>query len=170
MKTNSQKYIAENRAPRVQIAYDVEVSGEQKTVELPFVMGVLADLSGHDADVLPQVSERRFVEIDQASFDLHMQQISPSLFLQIKNHISGEGVLVADLQFKKIEDFRPDQVARQIPALAKLLEAREKLSSLLAYMDGKTNTSELINQILNDKKLLEQLAKSKKTDSDVHQD
>jgi type VI secretion system protein ImpB len=164
MKTNSQKYIAENRAPRVHIAYDVEVSGEQKTVELPFVMGVMADLSGHDAAALPQVAERRFVEVDESNFDVRMREISPSLQLRTPNQITGDSLLVADLQFRKMEDFRPDQVARQIPALASLLEAREKLSALLAYMDGKTSTSDVLRQILQDKELLKQVAELKRLD------
>lgn len=165
MKTNSQKYIAENRAPRVHIAYDVEVSGEQKTVELPFVMGVMADLSGHDAASLPPVAERRFVEIDQSNFDTRMREISPSLHLRAANRVTGDGLLVADLQFRKMEDFRPDQVARQIPALASLLEAREKLSALLAYMDGKASASEVLRQVLQDKKLLKQVAELKRPDA-----
>ena len=164
MKTNSQKYLAENRAPRVHIAYDVEVSGEQKTVELPFVMGVMADLSGHDANALPQVSERRFIEVDESNFDTRMQDIAPSLLLRTPNRLNGDGLLVADLQFRKMDDLRPDQVARQIPALASLLDAREKLSALLAYMDGKTSTSDVLQQILSDKKLLEQVATRQRPD------
>jgi type VI secretion system protein ImpB len=161
MKANSQKYLTENRAPRVQIMYDVEVAGEQKTVELPFVMGILADLSGHDSDALPQVSDRRFVDIDASTFDLRQREISPSLTLQVNNQISGDGLLNVDLQFRCMEDFRPDQVARQIPALRSLLEAREKLSTLLAYMDGKAGAEEILNQILHNQKLLEQVAKKK---------
>lgn len=164
MKTNSQKYLAENRAPRVHIAYDVEVSGEQKTVELPFVMGVMADLSGHDTHSLPPVSDRRFLDIDQSNFDTSLQKISPSLLLKVQNRLGGEGLLAADLQFRKMEDFRPDQVARQIPALASLLEAREKLSALLAYMDGKTSASDVLQQVLNDKGLLKQVAALKLPD------
>jgi type VI secretion system protein ImpB len=158
MKTNSQKYLGENRAPRVHIAYDVEVSGEQKSVELPFVMGVMADLSGHDSNALPSVVDRRFVDIEASSFDMRMQEISPSLHLKADNKLTGEGVLTADLQFRRIEDFRPDKVAKQIPALASLLDARQKLSALLSYMDGKAGAGELLKQILENKELLKQIA------------
>lgn len=154
---DSQKFIAENRAPRVQIAYDVEVSGETKMVELPFVMGVLADLSGHDANSLPPLNERSFVDIDVTNLDRRMREITPSLFLQVKNQLTGEGAINTDLKFTKMDDFRPDEVARQVPALRKMLEAREKLAALLAYMDGKAGAEELLRHVLQDKSLLEQL-------------
>jgi type VI secretion system protein ImpB len=161
-KSNSQKLLAEVRAPRVQIVYDVEVSGEQKSVELPFVMGVMADLSGYDAPALPPVKERRFVEIDAANFDRRMRDVSPGLQMQVPNHLGQEGVMDVRLQFCQMEDFRPDRVARQIPALASLLEAREKLSTLLSYMDGKTRASDLLQQVLDNTQLLQQIANSEK--------
>jgi type VI secretion system protein ImpB len=158
MKNNSQKLLAETRAPRVQIVYDVEVSGEHKSVELPFVMGVMADLSGHDAPALPPVKERHFVEIDASNFDRRLQEISPGLEMKVPNRLSDGGEMAVELQFRQMEDFRPDRLARQIPALASLLEAREKLSTLLSYMDGKTRAGDLIKQVLDDKGLLTQIA------------
>lgn len=170
MKANSQKLLAETRAPRVQIVYDVEVSGERKSVELPFVMGVMADLSAHDAAALPPVKERRFVEIDNTNFDRRLQEVSPGLQLRVPNRLGDDGVMVADLQFRQMEDFRPDHVARQIPALASLLDAREKLSTLLSYMDGKTRAGELIQQVLGDKKLLSQIAEAGPMDTNGRAD
>lgn len=154
MNLSSQKKISQTRSPRVQIVYDVDVSGEAKSVELPFVMGVMGDFSGDNANALPPVSERRFHELDIHHFDQFMADIAPQVSVKVPNELSGNGLLQADLTFRRMEDFNPDEVARQIPSLAKLLEAREKLSALLAYMDGKSGAEELLGQILNDKALL----------------
>jgi type VI secretion system protein ImpB len=160
---NSQKLIGGDRAPRVQIEYDVEVYGESRQVELPFVMGVLSDLSGHAANHLPPLNQRNFVEIDSGNFNHRMREIGPELQLQVKNHLTGEGALGVDLKFRQMDDFRPDELARQVPALARLLDAREKLSSLLAYMDGKSGAEDLLKRILHDKPLLEQITNATDT-------
>lgn len=162
--------LSEVRAPRVQIAYDVEVSGQNKSVELPFVMGVMADLSGHDAAALPPVKDRSFVEIDAANFDRRMQEVTPGLRIHVPNRLAQDqgDMMAVDLQFQQMDDFRPDRLARQIPALANLLDAREKLATLLLYMDGKFNAADLIKQLLDNQQLLSQVADLESTQAGVH--
>lgn len=160
MDIGSQRRISQSRAPRVQIVYDVEVSGEAKSVELPFVMGVMGDFSGHDAENLPPGSERRFKEVDAHNLDRFMREVSPTLDLRVPNELNGIGSMDARLKFQKMDDFNPDEVARQVPALAKLMEAREKLSTLLAYIDGKAGAEELLGRILKDQPLLEAISQS----------
>jgi len=169
METNSQRNLKTNRAPRVQIEYDVEVNGQTRQVELPFVMGVLSDLSGDNTGDLPIIAEREFTEINQANIDQRMREISPQLQLRVTNHLTGEGQLDMPLRFEKMDDFRPDNIARQVPALNRLLEAREKLSALLTYMDGKAGAEELVSRIVQDRPLLAQIdekgKKAQATDS-----
>src|ERR1700759_2321917 len=108
---SSQKLIARNRAPRVQIEYDVEVFGSEKKMELPFVMGVLADLSGKPVEPLPAVSERRFLDIDIDNFDERMKAVRPRVVFAVPNTLTGEGQLMVDMSFESIEDFAPAAVA-----------------------------------------------------------
>src|SRR4051812_5061206 len=138
MATSSQKFIARNRAPRVQIEYDVELYGAEKKVQLPFVMGVLSDLSGKPAEALPPVAERSFVSIDIDNFDQCMKAMKPRVAFSVPNLLTGEGGNVAvDLTFEKMDDFSPAAVARNVDGLKQLLEARQQLANLLTYMDGK---------------------------------
>jgi type VI secretion system protein ImpB len=157
-KSSSQKFIGRNRAPRVQIEYDVELYGSQKAVELPFVMGVMADLSGDASESLPPVDERKFLSIDSENFDDRMKSMQPKLAMSVPNALTGEGNLPLDLTFQRMEDFSPAAVARQVPALKTLLEARSQLSNLLTYMDGKTGAEALITKLLADPALLKSLA------------
>lgn len=159
---SSQKFIARNRAPRVQIEYDVELYGTQKKVQLPFVMGVLANLSGNPAEPLPPVVERNFSEISVENFDDRLKGSKPRVAFQVPNKLTGEGNLNVDLGFEKMDDFLPGQVARKVPALAKLLEARTQLANLITYMDGKSGAEELIARVLQDPGLLKSLAASTK--------
>ncbi|QOZ84197.1 MULTISPECIES: type VI secretion system contractile sheath small subunit [Chromobacterium] len=148
---DAQKFIGESRAPRVQIEYDVEVYGSQKKVELPFVAGVLADLSGDNTEPLGAVEDRRFTEIDVENFDLRMAQIAPELSYHVKNVITDDGTLIPiDLSFDSMESFEPAEVVKKIPELAVLLDARSQLKELLTYMDGKVAAEELIEQLLKD--------------------
>src|SRR3954454_24159469 len=133
-----QKFIARNRAPRVQIEYDVEVYGAEKKVQLPFVMGVLADLSGQPKDPLAPVAERKFLEIDVDNFDERLKAMKPRVAVQVPNTLTGEGNMNIDMTFESLADFSPAAVARKVPALAQLLEARTQLANLITYMDGKT--------------------------------
>ena len=162
MAQSSQKFIARNRAPRVQIEYDVELYGAEKKIQLPFVMGVFADLSGKPTEPLPSVADRKFLDIDVDNFDDRMKAIKPRVAFQIPNTLTGEGNLSVDISFDSMDDFSPAAVARKVDALNKLLQARQQLSNLVTYMDGKTGAEELIAKVLNDPALLQTLAASKK--------
>jgi len=162
MATSSQKFIARNRAPRVQIEYDVELYGAEKKVQLPFVMGVLSDLSGKPSEPLPPVADRKFLEIDVDNFDSRMKSMKPRTAFQVPNTLTGEGNVAVDITFESMDDFSPAAVARKVDALAKLLEARQQLSNLITYMDGKTGAEELLAKVLADPALLGTLAAAKK--------
>lgn len=162
MAKSSQKFIARNRAPRVQIEYDVELYGAEKKIQLPFVMGVLADLSGKPADPLAPVADRKFLEFDVDNFDSRMKAMKPRVAFQVPNTLTGEGNLSVDITFENMDDFSPAAVARKVDALNKLLEARQQLANLVTYMDGKTGAEELISKLLSDPALLQTLAASKK--------
>jgi type VI secretion system protein ImpB len=157
-KASSQKFIARNRAPRVQIEYEVELYGAQKKVQVPFVMGVMADLSGDVAEPLPGVDERKFMAIDIDNFDERMKSMKPRVAFRVPNTLTGEGQLNVDITFESMDDFSPAAVARKVDALSKLLEARTQLSNLVTYMDGKSGAEELISKVLNDPALLKTLA------------
>jgi type VI secretion system protein ImpB len=161
-RASSQKFIARNRAPRVQIEYDVELYGAEKKIQLPFVMGVLADLSGKPAEALPPVNDRKFLEIDVDNFDSRMKAIKPRAAFQVPNTLTGEGNISLDITFESMDDFSPAAVARKVDALSKLLEARQQLSNLVTYMDGKSGAEELLAKVLQDPALLTSLAASKK--------
>jgi type VI secretion system protein ImpB len=161
-KESSQKFIARNRAPRVQIEYDVEVYGAEKKVQLPFVMGVLSDLSGQPAETLAPVAERKFLEIDVDNFDERLKSMKPRVAVQVPNTLTGEGNLAVDITFESMEDFTPGAIARKVDSLGKLLEARSQLSNLMTYMDGKTGAEELIARLLNEPALMQALTSSPK--------
>jgi type VI secretion system protein ImpB len=169
MATSSQKFIARNRAPRVQIEYDVELYGAEKKVQLPFVMGVLADLSGKPADpdkVVPP-ADRKFLEFDVDNFDARMKAMKPHAAFSVPNTLTGEGDLKVDLTFENMEDFSPAAIARKVDALNKLLEARTQLANLVTYMDGKGGAEDLLAKVLEDPALLATLAATKKPADDV---
>jgi type VI secretion system protein ImpB len=157
-KASSQKFIARNRAPRVQIEYDVETYGSEKKVQLPFVVGVMADLSGKPEEALAPVADRKFLEIDVDNFDDRMKAMKPRVAFMVPNTLTGEGNVAVDITFESMDDFSPAAVARKVDALNKLLEARTQLSNLLTYMDGKSGAEDLITKVLNDPALLQSLA------------
>jgi type VI secretion system protein ImpB len=157
MAQSSQKFIARNRAPRVQIEYDVELYGAEKKVQLPFVMGVLADLSGNPADPLEPVADRKLLEIDVDNFDDRLKSMKPRVAFNVPNTLTGEGNLSVDLTFQSMDDFSPAAIARKVSGLDKLLEARTQLANLVTYMDGKGGAEELIAKIINDPALLQSL-------------
>jgi len=165
-KKSSQKFIAKNRAPRVQIEYDVELYGAEKKIQLPFVMGVLADLSGKPTEPLPPVAERKALEIDVDNFDERLKSMKPRVAFQVPNTLTGEGNLNVDISFESMEDFSPAAVARKVDALDKLLQARTQLSNLLTYMDGKSGAEDLIAKALSDPTLLSSLAAAPKPDEE----
>jgi type VI secretion system protein ImpB len=168
-KASSQKFIARNRAPRVQIEYDVELYGAEKKIQLPFVMGVLADLSGKPADPLEPVAEREFLEIDVDNFDDRLKAMKPRVAFQVPNSLTGEGNMSVDITFESMDDFSPAAVASKVDSLNKLLQARTQLANLMTYMDGKSGAEELIAKALNDPALLQALAAAPKPESDASQ-
>ena len=161
-KESSQKCIARNRAPRVQIEYDVEVYGAEKKVQLPFVMGVMADLSGQPADPLAPVAERKFLEIDVDNFDERLKAMKPRVAVQVPNTLTGEGNLSVEMSFESMDDFTPAAIARKVGSLNKLLEARTQLSNLMTYMDGKTGAEDLIAKLLAEPALMQALTSAPK--------
>ncbi len=164
-KASSQKFIARNRAPRVQIEYDVELYGAEKTIQLPFIMGVMADLSGKPKDPLAPVADRDFLEIDVDNFDDRLKAMKPRVAFQVPNVLTGEGNLSVDITFESMDDFSPAAVASKVEGLNNLLQSRTQLANLLTYMDGKGGAEELIAKALNDPALLQSLASSAKPDA-----
>ena len=164
---SSQKFIARNRAPRVQIEYDVELYGAEKVIQLPFVMGVLADLSGKPAEALAPVADRKALEIDVDNFDERLKSMKPRAAFRVPNTLTGEGEISVDISFESMDDFSPAAVARKVDALNKLLQARTQLSNLLTYMDGKSGAEELIAKALNDPTLLQALASAPKPEDEA---
>ncbi len=161
-KMSSQKFIARNRAPRVQIEYDVELYGAEKKIQLPFVMGVMSDLSGKPAEALPPVADRKFLEIDVDNFNERLKAMKPRVAFQVPNTLTGEGNLNVDITFDSMDDFSPAAVARKVGALNQLLEARTQLANLITYMDGKSGAEELVAKLLQDPVLLQALASAPK--------
>lgn len=162
MAQSSQKFIARNREPRVQIEYDVELYGAEKKIQLPFIMGVMADLSGKPSDPLAPVADRKFLDIDVDNFDSRMKGIKPRAAFQVPNTLTGEGNINVDITFESMDDFSPAAIARKVDGLNKLFEARQHLSNLVTYMDGKGGAEELIAAVLQNTALLKSLADSKK--------
>jgi type VI secretion system protein ImpB len=146
----------------VQIEYDVELYGAEKKIQLPFVMGVMADLSGKPEDPLPPVADRKFLEIDVDNFDARMKSMKPRVAFQLPNTLTGEGNLPVDITFESMDDFSPAAVARKVEGLNKMLEARQQLSNLITYMDGKSGAEELIAKLLADPALLQTLTAQSK--------
>lgn len=161
-KASSQKFIARNRAPRVQIEYDVEVYGAEKKVQLPFVMGVMSDLSGKPAEALPAVADRKALEIDVDNFDERLKSMKPRVAFQVPNTLTGEGNMSVDITFESMDDFSPAAIAKKVDALSKLLDTRTQLSNLLTYMDGKSGAEDLIGKVLKDPALMQALASAPK--------
>ncbi|WP_172327976.1 type VI secretion system contractile sheath small subunit [Mangrovicoccus sp. HB161399] len=159
---SSQKFIARNRAPRVQIEYDVELYGAEKKVQLPFVMGVMSDLAGKSEVPQPGIADRKFLEIDVDNFDDRMKAMKPRAQFTVKNTLTGEGNLAVDLTFESMDDFSPAAIARKVEPLRELLEARESLSNLMSYMDGKPGAENLISEAISNPELLKSLAAAAK--------
>lgn len=158
--SSSQKFIARNRAPRVQIEYDVETYGAQKKVNLPFIVGVMSDLAGKsESDEAKKVlADRKFLEVDVDNFDRRMAALKPKVQFQVDNTLTGEGSMPISIEFESMEDFSPAKVAAKVDSLKKLMEARNQLSGLLTYMDGKTGAEELLAKVLHDPDLMKSIA------------
>lgn len=155
---SSQKFIARNRAPRVQIEYDVELYGAEKKVQLPFVMGVMSDLAGKSEVPQPGIADRKFLEIDVDNFDSRMKAMKPRVAFVVPNTLTGEGNMSVDITFESMDDFSPAAIARKVEPLKALLDARTQLSNLMTYMDGKPGAEELLTEALANPELLKSLA------------
>ena len=158
---SGQKFIKQNRAPRVHIEYEVETYGSRQKVELPFVMGVLSDLSGKSLVEKKDVKSRDFVEFDMDNFDQRMEAIAPRVATAVENTLTGDGRLGVDLTFNNMNDFSPGEIVKKVPELAKLLEARQQLEDLLVYMDGKDGAQNLLDKVLKDPALLSALSSAR---------
>jgi len=161
-KASSQKFIIRNRAPRVHIEYDVELYGAEKKIELPFIMGVMADLSGKPAEALPAIADRKFLEIDVDNFDERLKASKPRVAFTVPNTLTGEGNLAVEMTFESMDDFSPAAVARKVDSLNKLLTARTELANLLTYMDGKSGAESLVAKLLSEPDLMKSLAAAPK--------
>jgi type VI secretion system protein ImpB len=162
---SSTKFIERNRAPRVHIEYELDVNGAQKKVELPFVMGVMSDLSGKQdpEKPLPPVKDRKFLEIDMDNFNDRMKAIKPRVAFSVPNVLSEEGGnLSVDISFDSMDDFSPEVIAKKVEPLRKLLEARTELTSLLSYMDGRTQAEDLLEKLIRDEGLMKSVLSAKK--------
>ena len=159
-KESLQHKIDRVRAPRVQITYDVEIGDAIEMKEIPFVAGVLADLSGKPDEPLPKVKERKFVEIDRDNFNTVLEGMKPRVAFKVDNTLTGDDTkLAVELRFKSLDDFRPEQVARQVEPLRKLVEARRRLSDLLGKLDGNDKLDELLQEVIASTDTLQQLGK-----------
>jgi type VI secretion system protein ImpB len=148
------------RAPRVQITYDVEIGDAIEMKEIPFVMGVLSDLSGKPDEPLPKLKDRKFVEIDRDNFNNVLEGMKPRLAFKVDNKLSGDDTkLAVELRFRSIDDFRPENVVTQIEPLRKLLDARQKLSGLLNKLDGNDRLDDLLQKVIADTDSLKKLGK-----------
>jgi type VI secretion system protein ImpB len=159
-KASGQKFIGRNRAPRVQIEYDVEVYGSEKKVQLPFVVGVMSDLTGKSTLQQPALADRKMMEIDIDNFDARLKALQPRTAFRVRNTLTGEGELPVDIAFLSMDDFSPAAVARNVDSLKRLLEARTRLANLLTYMDGKAGAEDLVAKLLADPVLLRTLSAS----------
>ena len=153
-------FIKRNRPPRVMISYEDPYDSE-KMVELPFVMGVMSDLSGNASKVeKPAMAERSFTDVTGSTLDDYMKSVAPATSFTVENTLDPEtgGKIGINLEFNSMADFGPAAIARQVPALAKLLEAREQLANLARYMNGKSKAQDHIRALLNDPDLMAALA------------
>ena len=157
MADSLQKWVGRNRPPRVQITYDVEIGDAIEKKELPFVVGLMSDLSGNPAEPLPKLRDRRFVEIDRDNFNEVMGKITPRLDLKVADVMKGEGDLKIVLDFKEFGDFHPEAVVNKIPRLAKLLEARQNLRDLLSKLDGNDELNDLLSDVVVKSKELKEV-------------
>ena len=167
MAKGGQRFIKQNRAPRVHIEYEVETYGSRQKIELPFVMGVMSDLSGKSNVEKKAVDKRDFVEFDMDNFEQKMEAIAPRAAFVVENTLTGEGKLGVDLTFKSLDDFSPGAIAKNVPALAKLLQAREELNDLMVYMDGKDGAQGLLDKVLKDPELMKALAAAKPAEGET---
>ena len=146
------------RSPRVQITYDVEIGDAIEMKEIPFVVGVLGDFSGKPSEPLPKMKDRKFVEIDRDNFDKVLEGMKPRLAYKVDNKLTDEDTKIAvELNFKSLDDFHPENVAKQVAPINKMVEARKKLSDLLGKLDGNDSLDELLQEVINSTDELQKL-------------
>jgi type VI secretion system protein ImpB len=171
MPDSSQKFIGRNRPPRVQIEYDLELYGAEKVMQIPFVMGVMADLNGNVQDENPvPVDERKFLEIDADNFNDRLKAMKPHVKVSVPNVLTGEGNIPIDLTFENMDDFSPAVIARKVKGVKELLEARTQLDNLLTHMDGKSGAEDLISKLINDENLMQALTSAPKPGTEPQDD
>lgn len=168
--SSSQKFIARNRAPRVQIEYDVELYGAEKKVQLPFVMGVMSDLAGKSEVAQPGIADRKFLEIDIDNFDSRLKAMKPRASFSVPNVLTGEGNMSVDLSFESMDEFTPGAIAAKVEPLKKLMDARNELSNLMTYMDGRPGAEELISDAMSNPELLKSLAATPAPEDDTKEE
>jgi type VI secretion system protein ImpB len=150
MSESTQHKLDRIRPPRVQITYDVHTGGASEKKELPLVVGIVADLSGKPEEPLPKVKDRKFVEVDRDNFNDVLASTKPRLAYQVANRLKNDGSqLNVLLQFGEMDDFSPVPVLKQVPALARLYEARQRLTDLLAKLDGNDELSGILNEVVS---------------------
>ncbi len=158
MPESTQHKLDRIRPPRVQITYDVEIGGAIQKKELPLVVGILADLSGKPEEALPALKERKFIEIDRDNFNAVLASINPRMVASVDNHLSKDGGQTnVELKFKSLDDFSPVSIVRQVDALRKLFESRQKLNDLLAKLDGNDTLDNMLQQTVANPDDLKQL-------------
>ncbi|AAQ61641.1 type VI secretion system contractile sheath small subunit [Chromobacterium violaceum] len=161
-KESTQKKLSRVRPPRVQITYDVEIGDAIETKELPFVLGVLGDYSGHSKEPLPKMKERKFVQIDRDNFDEVLKGMAPRLAMKVDNALKDDGTqLGVELNFESLSDFEPQNVVRQIDPLNQLLEARTRLADLRNKLAGNDKLEELLDEVVRDTEKLRQIGGKK---------
>jgi len=166
-KESTQKKLSRVRPPRVQITYDVEVGDAIETKELPFVLGVLGDYSGHPKGALPKLKERKFVDIDRDNFDDVLKGVSPRLQLRVDNQLKKDDTQIGvELRFEKLEDFEPQRIVSQVEPLKKMLEVRTRLSDLRNKITGNDRLEELLDEIVRDTEKLKQISASRQKQED----
>ncbi|MEL6478920.1 MAG: type VI secretion system contractile sheath small subunit [Pseudomonadota bacterium] len=171
--SEGQKFIGRNRAPRVQIEYDVETGGAEKAVQLPFVMNVMSDLKGRygEDEEAVDLAERSFENVDISTFGDYLRKTKPRATFRVKNKLGdGDEEMGVDLSFTSMKDFTPGKIAEQVPALKELLDARNELKSLLTFMDGRANAEKAIKELLNNETLMKSLATSEANASEEKSD
>lgn len=158
-KESTQKKLSRVRPPRVQITYDVEIGDALETKELPFVMGVMGDYSGHSKDPLPKLKERKFIQIDSDNFDDALKGMAPRLALKVDNKLKNDdSQLSVEINFSELADFEPQNVAQQISPLKQLLDARTRLADLRNKLAGNDKLEELLDDVLRDTEKLRQIS------------
>ena len=172
MADSSQKFIGRNRPPRVQIEYDLELYGAEKQVQIPFVMGVMADLNGNvqDGPVTP-IDERKFLEIDADNFNDRLKAMKPHVTFSVPNVLTEKGGNIpVDLTFESMDDFSPAVIARKVKGVRELLQARTQLDNLLTHMDGKSGAEDLISKLITDENMMQALTSAPKPGADADEE